>query len=120
MSLKKKILIGIGIYLLICGLGCSIIYTIRMKPINEYYLEKFCDSEVLKEKYGEINKVKMNFIKSFIPTTYDEDKYIEDYIIYTSDGGKHNLQLVYYIGETDFFAYLIDGKLVYEKKHYTK
>ena len=46
---------------------------------------------------------------------YDEDKYIEKYYIYTSDSKKYDLQLIYYIGGSEFYAYLIDNELVFER-----
>lgn len=114
MKKWKKILIGIVIFEIVCSVGYYCMYTTRSNPINEYFLEKFRNSEILKEKYGEITKVKIDFIKSFKTISYDEDKYIEEYTIYTSDGSKHNLQVVYKDVE-GFYGYLIDGELVYEK-----
>lgn len=115
MSLKKKILIGIGIYLVMCGIIYCFIYTSRMNSINNYYLKEFQKSEVLKQRFGEIIKVETSFIDSFKLVRYDEDKYIEKYYIYTSDSKKYDLQLIYYIGESEFYAYLIDNELVFER-----
>lgn len=114
MSLKKKILIGIGIFEIVCSVGYYAMFITRSNHINEYFLEKFRDSKILKEKYGEITKVRSEFIKSFKTISYDEDKFIEEYTIYTSDGSKHNLQVVYKVGE-GFYGYLIDDELVIEE-----
>lgn len=113
---KKKILVGIGIYLLICGIIYSFVFTSRMNYINESYLKEFRKSPVLKEKFGEIIKIKSGVLVD----EYDEEKYVVDIKIYTKDNKKYKIQAIYYISSSDLFAYLIDGELVYEKEEYQK
>lgn len=115
MKKWKKILIGIVIFEIVCSVGYYAMFITRSNHINEYFLEKFRDSKILKEKYGEIIKVETSFIDSFKLVRYDEDKYIEKYYIYTSDSKKYDLQLIYYIGGSEFYAYLIDNELFFER-----
>lgn len=121
MKKWKKVIICIGIYWIICGVLWGIINVYRLNRISQYYLEEFKKSSVLIEKYGEITKVRLSFKYFFKTISYAEDKYIKECTIYTSNGSKHNLQLVYEDGE-DFYAYLIDNELVYEneKERYTE
>jgi len=112
MSKKKKILIGIGIYLLICGIIYSIVFTSRMNYINESYLKEFRKSPVLKEKFGEIIKTKSGVLVD----EYDDEKYVVDIKIYTKDNKKYKIQAIYYISSSELYAYLIDGELVYENE----
>ena len=58
MSLKKKILIGFSIYLLICGVAFCFIYFSWVNTADKFYLIEFQKSVVLKEKFGEIVKAK--------------------------------------------------------------
>ena len=81
---KKKILVGIGIYLLICGIIYSIVFTSRMNYIIESYLKEFRKSPVLKEKFGEIIKIKSGVLVD----EYDEEKYVVDIKIYTKASGR--------------------------------
>lgn len=111
MGKKKKLLIGIGIYLLVCGIIFGVICISRMNRINESYLKEFQESAVLKERFGEIIKVK----SSITVKSYDEDKFVVKCKIYTKDNKRYKIYPIYYINNSELFAYLIDDELVYEK-----
>ena len=117
---KKKILVGIGIYWLICGVLWIALNEYRLNLLSQSYLKEFKKSSVLVEKYGEITKVGLKFTDFFKTTYYDEDKYVVDIKIYTKDNKKYKIQAIYYSNSSRLFGYLIDGELVYEKEEYQK
>ena len=72
MSKKKKIFIGIGIYLLICGVAFCFIYFSWVNTADKFYLIEFQKSVVLKEKFGEIVKAKRGIFER--EKVYDENR----------------------------------------------
>ena len=114
MSLKKKIIIGLCIFWLVCGTFYAIIYSYRMPLVNKAYLKGFQKSSVLKEKIGEIVDVKIGFLNNYFIEMYDENKYITDFTFYTKDH-KYHIKVVY-DESNNVYGYIIDGELVYEKE----
>lgn len=118
MSKKKKIFIGIGIYLLICGIIFTMNYVSWLKNVDELYLIEFQKSVVLKEKFGEIVKVERGIFER--EKVYDENRLTIKYSIYNKNNEKYEIQPVFYKDSENISAYLIDGELVYEKEEYQK
>ena len=118
MSKKEKILVGIGIYLLICGIIFTMNYVSWLKNVDELYLIEFQKSVVLKEKFGEIVKVERGIFER--EKVYDENRLTIKYSIYNKNNEKYEIQPVFYKDSENISAYLIDGELVYEKEEYQK
>lgn len=118
MSKKKKILVGIGIYLLICGIIFTMNYVSWLKNVDELYLIEFQKSVVLKEKFGEIVKVERGIFER--EKVYDENRLTIKYSVYNKDNEKYEIQPIFYKDSKTIPAYLIDGELVYEKEEYQK
>lgn len=114
MSLKKKILIGFAVYLLLCVVVFCFIYLSWMRNVDKLYLTEFQKSIVLKERYGEIVKIKRSLTER--ERKYKQDMYTIKYTIYDKNNNKYVIQPVFYHDSQSIPAYIIDGELIYEKE----
>ena len=105
------IIIIIGIWLILF----IIISNIRKSKMYKYQLKYFNNSTVIKEKYGELKRIKIHGLFNYVKP-YDDNYYLVYYTIIDKNNNKYKIGVIFPYNSHIFkaYAYLIDDEIILE------